>query len=125
MASAFSGVPEKINIQGRLTDEKGVNKTGNVNLTLSLYTDAISGSLLWQEVQAGVNVTNGNFQTFLGKGAILPGSAGSLTEVFSSADSGQIVHAFRWKQSTEPGKESGPESRSIGTTLGFFSLSYP
>jgi len=35
------------------------------------------------------------------------------------ADSGQIVHAFRWKQSTKPVKESGPEV-AVATDAGFF-----
>ena len=44
---AIAGVPQKINIQGRLTDNDGINKDGNFNITLSIWDSQ------WNPLQTG------------------------------------------------------------------------
>lgn len=62
----YSGVPPSLNIQGRLTDEKGVNRDGNFAMVFTLYDQPAGGTEKWRRSYLGVQVRNGNFQISLG-----------------------------------------------------------
>lgn len=60
----LAAVPNQINYQGKLTDDKGTTVVdGNYEMTFSLY-DELS-ALLWSESQPSVNVLSGIFNTML------------------------------------------------------------
>ena len=64
-STVFSAVPEIINYQGSLSDNGGNPINATVNITFTLYDDAVAGSSLWQETQA-VTVTSGQFSVQFG-----------------------------------------------------------
>ncbi|MEK6544497.1 MAG: hypothetical protein AABZ44_08710 [Elusimicrobiota bacterium] len=72
-ARAWPGdVPDTINLQGRLTDQNGVNKPdGAYNITFSVWDDEAAGSEIWQE-QRNVVTRGGGFQLALGAITPLP-----------------------------------------------------
>jgi hypothetical protein len=64
---AFSQVPQKMSIQGLLTDEEGnAYPDDTYALTFRLYTTPISGIIAWSETQ-NVDVNNSLFNTLIGE----------------------------------------------------------
>ncbi len=64
-------VPQTISYQGSLTDSSGAPVTAPVAMTFRLWDapDPVGATLLWQETQASVSVTNGAFDVLLGADA--------------------------------------------------------
>lgn len=63
----FAAIPHLVRYQGYLTDSGGTALNGSYNLNFRIYNAATSGTLLWNETQAGVQVSNGNFSVLLGQ----------------------------------------------------------
>ena len=64
---AHSEIPHLINYQGRLTDSSGSPVgDGAYNITFRIYDDPNTGTLLWEEERAGVQVQKGIFNIMLG-----------------------------------------------------------
>ncbi|MBI4064574.1 MAG: hypothetical protein HY401_09795 [Elusimicrobia bacterium] len=57
-------VPPLIQLQGRLTDANGINRTGNYALEASIFDAPAGGGLLWKKTfnNPPVSVRNGNFR---------------------------------------------------------------
>ncbi len=63
---AVAAINEKINYQGKLTDDSDVAVSdGNYSIVFSLYTTLTGGANIWTETQS-VAVTNGLFSVMLG-----------------------------------------------------------
>ena len=58
--------PQLIGYQGNLADEQGQPISGTKTITFSIFMANTGGSALWQEVHAGVPVSNGVFSLQLG-----------------------------------------------------------
>ena len=85
VSSVLFAVTPAMNIQGRLTDQNGVNKLDdNYSLIFSIWDG--NGDELWAELQDNVAVRNGVFQVLLGEGIPdLPDNP-DLLEVFTGDD---------------------------------------
>ena len=59
-STVFSAVPQIINYQGSLSDANGNPVNATLNITFTLYDDAVAGTTLFQSTQS-VTVTNGLF----------------------------------------------------------------
>lgn len=57
-------IPAGFNIQGRLTDANGINKSDTFSIKFSVFATASGGSPVWEQTQS-VLVQNGNFQIVL------------------------------------------------------------
>jgi hypothetical protein len=85
-AQAFA-VPLTLSHQGRLLDGSDNPVSGAHTLTVRIYDAASGGSVLWTEVHAGVQVTDGLFEISLGSvvsigpDLLSPPSAGGLPPV--------------------------------------------
>lgn len=66
LSVAYAEVPHLINYQGRLTDSSGTPLNGSYDLTFRIYDAETAGSLLWEEIQAGVVMQKGIFSILLG-----------------------------------------------------------
>jgi len=65
--SAASGaIPQKINFQGKLTDDSGVPIDGSRNFIFTIHDDPTADNTLWTETQNGVTVSEGVFSVQLG-----------------------------------------------------------
>ncbi len=65
--AAFAQFPQHVPYQGYLTDENGVPIDGQADLTFRIYDSAQGGDPMWEEVWAGVSVTDGAFFVMLGE----------------------------------------------------------
>jgi hypothetical protein len=63
---SYATVPHLINYQGRLTDTQGQPLNGSYDLTFRIYDSETTGTLLWEETQAGVVIQKGIFSILLG-----------------------------------------------------------
>jgi len=61
----LSGVPQLLNLQGRLTDKQGVPLTGEYKVKFSLWDSVQGGGSVWSEFQT-VRAERGIFQVLLG-----------------------------------------------------------
>jgi len=62
-----ASIPQKINLQGRLTDGNGANlPNGSYGVTFSIWNDPTGGTNQWEETQ-NVILKNSVFQVFLGE----------------------------------------------------------
>jgi len=75
---SYAVVPQLVPYQGQLTDPTGVPVNGAFDLTFNLYTVATGGAPIWNEVQAGVIVTQGLFTVNLGSATPFPTGAFSM-----------------------------------------------
>lgn len=57
-------IPAGFNIQGRLTDANGINKSDTFSIKFSVFATASGGFPVWEQTQS-VLVQNGNFQVVL------------------------------------------------------------
>jgi len=78
-APASASVPLLMNYQGYLTDNANNPRQGAFKMAFSIYADSTTGSALWTETYASVNVTAGLFNVVLGSAVPLPAT------VFSGA----------------------------------------
>ncbi|MGB2698447.1 MAG: hypothetical protein WBD28_11400 [Candidatus Zixiibacteriota bacterium] len=62
----WSGIPQKINYQGMLTDDAGQPLDGSFELTFRIFNDSTTGNEQWAETQYDVLVTDGLFNVNLG-----------------------------------------------------------
>ena len=67
------GIPQLIHHQGLLTDDAGEPFTGDLEIEFALYSDSLSGVLLWSEVQPAVHIDEGFFNVYLGHVTAIPG----------------------------------------------------
>ena len=65
-SSANAAVPQLINYQGVLADSTGAGLDTTVNITFSIYENAVGLTAIWVEAHAGVIVTGGLFSVLLG-----------------------------------------------------------
>ena len=65
-SSSYSGVPQMINYQGKVTDDQGNPLNGNYDMIFSIYDALTGGNQLWSETQPEVSVENGIFSVLLG-----------------------------------------------------------
>jgi hypothetical protein len=63
---AFAAHPEKMSVQGRLTDDNDNPLTGTYDMVLTLYTASVGGEEIWTETQTDVPVEDGIFNIYLG-----------------------------------------------------------
>ncbi len=76
------GVPQLINVQGKLTDATGDPVTdGLYPVVFTIYTAASGGSILWQETDT-VEASDGLFSIALGENTTLPASLFDSTELW-------------------------------------------
>ena len=75
-------VPQQINHQGFLTRTSGAPLDTTFAMTFMLYTDSLSGSLLWTENRPLVTVTAGLFNVKLGQSLVLPDSVFNPSQVW-------------------------------------------
>lgn len=68
-AAAFAEVPRTMTFQGKLTDNQGNTLTGSYDFIFKAYDAALSGNVLWTEVQSGVTVSGGIYNVLLGANA--------------------------------------------------------
>lgn len=61
-----AGAPQLINYQGVLADSTGAGLDTTVNITFSIYENAVGLTPIWVEAHAGVIVTGGLFNVLLG-----------------------------------------------------------
>jgi len=62
-----AAVPHLIRYQGQASDVNGVPLEGPYSLTFRLYDAETLGTVVWQETQATVTLTKGNFSILLGQ----------------------------------------------------------
>jgi hypothetical protein len=72
--AAQAEVPKLINYQGKLTTAQGGCVDTTVQMTFSIYSDAMSISPLWAETQSSVQVNEGVFNVLLGSVDSIPDS---------------------------------------------------
>ncbi|HTO51916.1 MAG TPA: hypothetical protein VMR50_00905 [Myxococcota bacterium] len=65
--------------QSQLLASTGLPQAGTANFVVGLYSAASGGSLLYQETQSGVALSNGTFSLFIGTGTSSSGSIASAT----------------------------------------------
>ena len=65
--TAFADVPPLIRYQGQAVDSKGVPLEGPYTLTFRLYDAETGGTKVWEEIQANVQLTGGQFSVLLGQ----------------------------------------------------------
>ncbi len=63
---SWSGIPQRINYQGMLTDDVGQPLDGSFELTFRIFNDSTTGNEQWSETQYDVLVTEGLFNLNLG-----------------------------------------------------------
>ena len=66
-ATAFAEVPHLIRYQGQAVDSNSTPLEGPYNLTFRLYDAETAGTVVWEEVQPGVQLTEGRFGVLLGQ----------------------------------------------------------
>ena len=66
-----ASVPKIINYQGVLTDSAGTGLDTTVNITFGIYDAAVSGGVIWTEVQ-NITVVEGLFSAKLGENSFNP-----------------------------------------------------
>ncbi len=59
-------IPNLLTVQGLLTNEAGTAVNGTYDVKFSLYTAQTGGTLLWDETETGLVVTNGIFDDVIG-----------------------------------------------------------
>ena len=59
-------MPNKLNVEGKLTNSTGGNINSSKEITFFIYDDATAGNKLWQETQTDVLVNDGIFSAILG-----------------------------------------------------------
>jgi hypothetical protein len=64
---AYAQVPNLVRYQGQAVDANSVPLAGPYNLTFRLYNAETAGAIVWQETQANVAITKGNFSILLGQ----------------------------------------------------------
>lgn len=64
--TAFAGVPQLMNYQGRLLDSGGDPLDTTVSMTFTIYDDSTGGNVKWTETQSSIVVTDGLFDVLLG-----------------------------------------------------------
>ena len=62
-----AGVPHQINYQGLLTDDSGTPLAGTYELTFTIYSDSLTGVLIWTETRYGIDVEEGLVNLLLGR----------------------------------------------------------
>jgi len=64
----YCSVPDKMNLQGRLTDANGNNKTGIHTLKFYIYNNVNNpvGQYIWESESISTEVTDGIFQVEIG-----------------------------------------------------------
>ena len=70
-APVFGGSPLLINYQGLVTDNGGIPLNGDFVIVVRIYNDSSAGSLLWQETNSNVSVSDGLFLIVLGNNSSL------------------------------------------------------
>ncbi|MCX5905353.1 MAG: hypothetical protein NTV89_18220 [Proteobacteria bacterium] len=65
---SYSGVPQLINYQGKLTNAGGSPLNGTFVMSFTVYDAESGGTSLWTETQSSVAVNNGVFNVILGSG---------------------------------------------------------
>jgi hypothetical protein len=63
-----AAVPQKMNYQGRLTDDQGDPVTSTVSMTFTVYDAETEGESKWSEIHPSVSVEDGLFNVILGEG---------------------------------------------------------
>lgn len=68
VSPAFASLPEFITYQGHVVDNQGEPLSGPFNITFRLYENenAALGEAIWQETQAGVPFSSGDFSVKIG-----------------------------------------------------------
>jgi hypothetical protein len=68
VATVTADVPQKMNYQGRLTDNLGDPVTTTVSMTFTIYDAETVGESIWSEIHPSVSVVDGLFDVILGEG---------------------------------------------------------
>ncbi|MCW5204294.1 hypothetical protein VU12_15310, partial [Desulfobulbus sp. US4] len=106
---AFAAVPDQINYQGKLTDDKGMPILNtSYTLTFRIFDAVSGGSLLWAEDQT-VSVTGGIYNVILGQGTT---TAGSFGHTLFSVDN-------RWLEVVVEGEVLSPRQRVTSVAYAF------
>lgn len=71
---SYSGVPQMINYQGKITTPAGVLVDTTVQMIFTIYDAAVDGGVLWADTQFAVVVEKGVFSVLLGSGNPVPDS---------------------------------------------------
>jgi hypothetical protein len=61
-----NNMPNKINVEGKITNSTGSNLNDTYSMTFSLYDDYSAGTKVWWETQGTVDVNEGIFSAILG-----------------------------------------------------------
>ncbi len=64
---AFAQVPKLIRYQGQVVDSQGVPLEGPYSLHFRLYNAQTGGTVVWEETQANIPITKGQFSILLGQ----------------------------------------------------------
>lgn len=90
--SPVGAVPMGFNVQGRVTDKNGVNRTdGQYSIEFAIHGELDADSLLWKKTYNSttspkLNLRNGNFQVNLADPADAGSPNASLAQVFAQDD---------------------------------------